>query len=186
DVSLPGSGKVLSTSAPASSSSSLLGNFEESVLNGRLEPVGTVEGFSAEIGASGVFCPTHITLPITTFFYHVSEDDAPSPFLGHVNLGKKGYRVPSKGTVQVTLFNPNKTVVKMFVVMYDLADMPPNCQTFVRQRIFYMPTGATSADAGQLRFLIHLRYTSAFNAIYRIIVGNIRGDSNQLTLFNYC
>ena len=26
------------------------GNFEESVLNGRLEPVSTVEGFTAEIG----------------------------------------------------------------------------------------------------------------------------------------
>lgn len=60
---------------------------QESVLNGRLEPVGTVEGFSAEIGASGAFCPSHLTLPVTAFFYHVSEDDAPSPFLvRHVHI----------------------------------------------------------------------------------------------------
>jgi hypothetical protein len=49
-------------------------------------------------------------------------------------LGKKGYRVPEKGTIQLTLFNPLGTVVKMFVVMYDLTDMPPNSQTFLRQR----------------------------------------------------
>lgn len=47
---------------------------------------------------------------------------------GHINLGKKGYRVPQTGTIQVTLFNPLGTVVKMFVVMYDLTDMPPNSQ----------------------------------------------------------
>ena len=48
--------------------------------------------------------------------------------VGHINLGKKGYRVPQSGTIQVTLFNPLGTVVKMFVVMYDLGDMPPNSQ----------------------------------------------------------
>ena len=52
-------------------------------------------------------------------------------FLGHINLGKKGYRVPQSGTIQVTLFNPLGTVVKMFVVMYDLSDMPPNSQVFL-------------------------------------------------------
>jgi hypothetical protein len=56
-------------------------------------------------------------------------------------LGKKGYRVPQKGTIQVTLFNPLGTVVKMFVVVYDLSDMPPNSQTFLRQRTLYMPSG---------------------------------------------
>ena len=35
-----------------------------------------------------------------------------------------------------TLFNPNKTVVKMFVVLYDFSDMPPKAQTFLRQRTF--------------------------------------------------
>jgi hypothetical protein len=106
-------------------------------------------------------------------------------FVGHINLGKKGYRVPQKGTIQVTLFNPMGTVVKMFVVMYDLSDMPENSQTFLRQRTLYMPSGtldpweiyhhkfhfildyyetlsdlseANSIDAKKwLRYLIHLR-----------------------------
>ena len=79
---------------------------------------------------------------------------------GHINLGKKGYRVPPKGTIQVTLFNPLGTVVKMFVVMYDLSDMPPNSQTFLRQRTLYMPSeGVNDAELQKwLRYLVHLRY----------------------------
>ncbi|XP_072173759.1 atos homolog protein A-like [Diadema setosum] len=153
--------RMLSTSAPATSC--LLGNFEESVLNGRLEPLGTIDGFTAEIGASGSFCPKHICLPVTTFFYSVCDDDAPSSYFGYINLeglGRRGYHVPKFGTIQVTLFNPNTTVVKMFVVRYDLSDMPPNCQTFARQRIFYMPSDVDVHDEcdKELRYLIHLRF----------------------------
>jgi hypothetical protein len=157
--------RLLSTSAPATVNNNLLGNFEESVLNGRLEPVSTVEGFTAEIGASGSFHPRHLTLPVTVFFYTLCENsNIASPYLGHVNLGKKGYRVPEKGTIQLTLFNPLGTVVKMFVVMYDLTDMPPNSQTFLRQRTLYMPADAAESDTESrkwLRYLIHLRMASS-------------------------
>jgi len=145
---------------------SLLGSFEESVLNGRLEPVSTVQGFTADLGASGSFCPRHLVLPVTVFFYTLGDNDKVStPYLGHINLGKKGYNVPRSGTIQVTLFNPLGTVVKMFVVMYDLADMPANSQTFLRQRTLYMPANATEKqpDNAQkwLRYLIHLRFSSS-------------------------
>ncbi|XP_033105763.1 protein FAM214A-like [Anneissia japonica] len=157
--------RVLSTSAPASTSC-LLGSFEESVLNGRMEPLGTIEGFSAEIGASGRFCPSHVKLPVTAFFYSVTDDDQPSSYMGYVNLesiGKRGYHVPAQGTIQVTLFNPNGTVVKIFVVRYNLSDMPPNCQTFCRQRVFYMPSNANINDdcEKELRYLLHLRFQSS-------------------------
>ncbi|XP_076045293.1 atos homolog atossa isoform X2 [Oratosquilla oratoria] len=157
----------LSTSAPATvTCSNLLGSFEECVLNGRLEPVSTVQGFTAEIAASGAFCPKHLTLPVTVFFYTLCDNDQiSSPYLGHINLGKKGYHVPNKGTVQVTLFNPHRTVVKMFVVMYDLSDMPANSRTFLRQRTLNMPVGVQGddhPDAHQwLRYLIHLRFASS-------------------------
>lgn len=165
--------RVLSRSAPASvvtTSSNLLGNFEESVLNGRLEPVSTVDGFTAEIGASGSFHPKHQVVPVTVFFYTLCDSNAvSSPYLGHINLSKKGYRVPERGTIQVTLFNPLGTVVKMFVVMYDLGDMPPNSQTFLRQRTLYMPSdydsnnNAVNSEEAQkwLRYLIHLRFASS-------------------------
>ena len=76
--------KLLSASAPATlTSNNLLGNFEESVLNGRLEPNSTVEGFTAEIGASGSFHPKHRTLPVTVFFYTLCDNAAySSPYLG--------------------------------------------------------------------------------------------------------
>ncbi|XP_036399714.1 protein FAM214A-like [Megalops cyprinoides] len=166
--------QLLSTSAPPASLS-LLGNFEECVLNYRLEPLGNVEGFSAEVGASGTFCPSHMTLPVDVSFYSVSDDNAPSPYMGVINLeslGKRGYRVPPSGTIQVTLFNPNKTVVKMFVVVYDLREMPANHQTFLRQRTFSVPVKReTNGHVSKkplplrqertLRYLIHLRFQSS-------------------------
>ncbi|XP_030620854.1 atos homolog protein A isoform X2 [Chanos chanos] len=166
--------QLLSASAPPASLS-LLGNFEECVLNYRLEPLGNVEGFTAEVGASGTFCPSHMTLPVDVSFYSVSDDNAPSPYMGVINLeslGKRGYRVPPSGTIQVTLFNPNKTVVKMFVVMYDLREMPANHQTFLRQRTFSVPVkresnghvNKKSPPLGQgrtLRYLVHLRFQSS-------------------------
>ncbi|XP_015728334.1 protein FAM214A isoform X6 [Coturnix japonica] len=97
----------LSSSAPPVTSLSLLGNFEESVLNFRLDPLGIVEGFTAEVGASGIFCPTHMTLPVEVSFYSVSDDNAPSPYMGVItleSLGKRGYRVPPSGTIQVPPF----------------------------------------------------------------------------------
>uniref|UniRef100_A0A8C1KT48 Atos homolog protein A n=1 Tax=Cyprinus carpio TaxID=7962 RepID=A0A8C1KT48_CYPCA len=163
--------QILSASAPPASLS-LLGNFEECVLNYRLEPSGTVEGFTAEVGASGTFCPSHMTLPVDVSFYSVSDDNAPSPYMGVINLeslGKRGYRVPPSGTIQVTLFNPNKTVVKMFVVMYDLREMPASHQTFLRQRTFSVPVkrefnGQNNKKPSQgrtLRYLVHLRFQSS-------------------------
>lgn len=128
----------------------LLGNFEESLLNGRMNPVGVVDGFYAEIGASGSFFPEHVTIPVHAAFYQVCEDVAASPYLGVINLanvGKRGYKVPNKGTIQVTLFNPNNTVVKMFVVMYDLSDMPPGHRTFLRQRTMYVPLVSSNSSS---------------------------------------
>lgn len=165
----------LSSSAPPITSLSLLGNFEESVLNYRLDPLGIVDGFTAEVGASGIFCPTHLTLPVEVSFYSVSDDNAPSPYMGVItleSLGKRGYRVPPSGTIQVTLFNPNKTVVKMFVVIYDLREMPANHQTFLRQRTFSVPVKHESkrninkentrhTEERLLRYLIHLRFQSS-------------------------
>ncbi|XP_063496745.1 atos homolog protein A isoform X4 [Symphalangus syndactylus] len=142
----------LSSSAPPITSLSLLGNFEESVLNYRFDPLGIVDGFTAEVGASGAFCPTHLTLPVEVSFYSVSDDNAPSPYM--------------------TLFNPNKTVVKMFVVIYDLRDMPANHQTFLRQRTFSVPVkqevkrsvnreNIRHTEERLLRYLIHLRFQSS-------------------------
>ena len=51
------------------------------MLNGRIDPCGAVDGFEVDIGASGAFCPKHVTLPVQAFFFQLSEDNAPSPYL---------------------------------------------------------------------------------------------------------
>lgn len=51
------------------------------MLNGRIEPSGVVDGFTVDISASGSFCPKHVTLPVTAFFFSLSDDNAPSPYL---------------------------------------------------------------------------------------------------------
>ena len=57
------------------------------MLNGRLEPNSTVEGFTAEIGASGSFQPKHKTLPVTVFFYTLCDNAAySSPYLGTYSI----------------------------------------------------------------------------------------------------
>lgn len=55
--------------------------FQESILKGRFAPSGRIEGFTAEIGASGSYCPQHATLPVDVTYFDISEHSAPSPFL---------------------------------------------------------------------------------------------------------
>ncbi|XP_008840623.1 protein FAM214B isoform X2 [Nannospalax galili] len=141
-------------------SRTLLGNFEESLLRGRFAPSGHIEGFTAEIGASGSYCPQHVTLPVTVTFFDVSEQNAPAPFLGVVDLnplGRKGYSVPKMGTIQVT-------VVKMFLVTFDFSDMPAAHITFLRHRLFLVPVGEegnASPTHRLLCYLLHLRFRSS-------------------------
>ncbi|VDP35605.1 unnamed protein product [Schistosoma mattheei] len=76
------------------------------MLNGRIHPVGQVEGFSIELGASGSFYPNHIRLPMKAYFFNLSDDNAPSPYLGYADLkqlpSNKGYHIPKKGSIQVS------------------------------------------------------------------------------------
>lgn len=76
-------------------------------------------------------------------------------------MEKKGYCVPKVGTFQLTLKNPLGMVVKMFVILYDFSDMPPNSKTFLRQRILFLPTDCKDENVQRtskwLKYLIHLR-----------------------------
>lgn len=77
----------------------------------------------------------------------------------------------------------------MFVVRYDVSDMPPNSQTFLRQRTLYMPHDANENDSENrkwLRYLIHLRFSSSNKRVFlhtdiRIIVFR-KSDLDAATL----
>lgn len=93
-----------------------------------------------------------------------------------------------------TLFNPNKTVVKMFVVMYDLREMPASHQTFLRQRTFSVPVkrefnghnNKKPSPLGQgrtLRYLVHLRSVS-WREVLTYFQSCIQGLNAQCLLSN--
>ena len=62
-----------------------------------------------------------------------------------------GYRIPPKGQIQLVIKNPNLTAVKLFLVPYDLSDMPAGTKTFIRQKSHVVSPGpgndASSAAA---------------------------------------
>lgn len=153
----------LSKSAPPTTG--LLGNFEESVLKGRIPVNGTLEGFRAELSASGSFCGKHVIIPVKVHYFHLSDDNAPSPYLGHISLRKlkkKKYHVPKKGTIQLTIFNPNGMVVKVFVVLYNFEDMPARSKTFLRQRMISVREDPkTMADVQFTHYLVHLSFVAS-------------------------
>lgn len=82
-----------------------------------------------------------------------------------------GYRIPPKGQIQLVIKNPNLTAVKLFLVPYDLTDMPAGTKTFIRQKCLASPPApvdVSSSSVGSkrakikvtketLRYAIHLQ-----------------------------
>lgn len=127
----------------------LLGSFEENALNHRLEPIRTVDGYVAEVRASSQSKQTKpLKSSVQVNFY--SAGAGCYPYVGRVPFSKRGYRIPRTGTLQVTLFNPNGTLVKLFLLRYDLNDMPVNAQTILRQTTFFQPTSTTKSHLNPL------------------------------------
>ncbi|KAI9594093.1 hypothetical protein BDF19DRAFT_414805 [Syncephalis fuscata] len=144
---------------------SFIGSYEESILSGRMStlPSRPIE-FIAQIGVLGrgncrssLKCPPHINLPFPATFYNMQDDDAPTPYVGNIDLehasadvlkqkkstatrhGVVGYRIPTAGQLQVVIKNPNKTAIKLFLVPYDFSDMPIGTKTFIRQKSYAQP-----------------------------------------------
>lgn len=132
---------------PTTRSRPLVGNFEENILNNRLQPDRVVEDYSLEVRSAAYNRSLKSKVRVSFF----SAGDS-FPYLGQAHIGQRAYKIPKKGTLQVTLFNPNGTLVKLFLLHYDLTDMPPNSQTFLRQKTLLLVRPAT---AGNLVGLVH-------------------------------
>ncbi|PWW76409.1 hypothetical protein C7212DRAFT_351521 [Tuber magnatum] len=154
---------------------SLVGSFEESILNGRMSTTPSKPlSFVAQIGVLGLGkckpslrCPTHVTLPFPAYFYALGDYDSPSPYVGQIDLdtalntaggrsskappGVGGaYRIPQRGQLQIVIKNPNKTAVKLFLVPYDLKDMEAGSKTFIRQKSYSVGNPLLSDIAGKI------------------------------------
>lgn len=181
---------------------SLVGSYEESILNGRMSTLPSKPiTFHAQIGVLGhgpckpsLRCPPHVTLVFPSFFYELEDSDLPTPYVGTIDLegGLTGdrfkrkpgyYRLPPQGQIQIVIKNPNKTAVKLFLVPYDLCDMPAGTKTFLRQKSFGLPDD--QEEGGKLRYAIHLQVCcSEKNHLYlfkhiRVVFSN-RASSEKL------
>jgi hypothetical protein len=92
------------------SNNALLCNYEESILNGRIEPISSIDGFKLQLSVSGSFSIPHTIIPVTTYFFDVSDDNAPSLYLGHCSFkdspfGRKAIHIPKKCVVQAVNFS---------------------------------------------------------------------------------
>ncbi|KAL8853855.1 MAG: hypothetical protein Q9221_001326 [Calogaya cf. arnoldii] len=114
-----------------------------------------------------------------------------------------GYRIPQKGQLQIVIKNPNKTAVKLFLVPYDLEDMPGRTKTFIRQRCYLtdpvidgLPSqqrsesglsfgSSPSKGKPTLRYLIHLNICSPSSGRYylyqtiRVVFANRVPDNKE-------
>ena len=84
-----------------------------------------------------------------------------------------GYRIPPKGQIQLVVKNANQTAVKLFLVPYDLSDMPPGSKTFLRQKSYDLGNepiplahGSESPSPSPrlkeaLRYAIHLQFCAS-------------------------
>ncbi|CAF1059450.1 unnamed protein product [Rotaria sordida] len=166
----------------------LRGNFTESLLHGKILPCGILDGFTVKLGASGLFIPKQVILPVTTFWFNISEHQAASPYLGYINLQclpKRGYHTPTKGTITLALLNPNGIAIHLFLIVYDLSDMPPDHRTFIRQRVVHIPDDKIYKE--NLRYLAHIRFvTSQTGKLYmhsdiRLIFARNKLDYDERT-----
>ncbi|CAI4223761.1 unnamed protein product [Auanema sp. JU1783] len=134
----------------------LLGSFEESALKGRLEPAKVVEGYSLKLVATGTSCSPLSDLPVKVLIFDLNDT---KPALGVSSLsmyGRKGCLIPKSGTIQATLIDPRGVAVVIFDMEYDVSDMPPLTQTFIRKRYTLRKVEGIEREK-KLLHLLHLR-----------------------------
>jgi hypothetical protein len=133
---------------PASLFGSFIGSYEQSLLNGRMSTFPSKPlWFSLEIGVIGkgnckskLKCPPHWTTAFPAYYYEFENDVLKTtPYVGNVEMEgcqhKHGYRIPSQGQLQIIIRN-QKIPIKIFLIPYDLNDMPIDTKTYLRQKSY--------------------------------------------------
>ncbi|KAF7636129.1 DUF4210 domain-containing protein [Meloidogyne graminicola] len=155
------------------SSARLVCNFEESILSGRLVPSSIVDGYSLQLmvvpiqsisPGGGFLSVQRVNCPVQAFFFfnEMSNTSIKTPALLHLarcELSSEGIFIPRRCNLQAVLFNPQGSVIKIFMVEIDVHDMPPSSTTFIRQRTFNeTKTTITGNNNNKNILLLHLFY----------------------------
>ena len=125
---------------------SFVGSYEQSLLSGRMSTFPSKPlWFSLEIGVIGtgnckkkLKCPSHRTVAFPACYYEFENDiQQVTPYVGNVEISQndRGYRIPCQGQLQVIIKN-QKIPFKIFLIPYDLTDMPLDTKTYLRQKSY--------------------------------------------------
>ncbi|EPY54170.1 chromosome segregation protein [Schizosaccharomyces cryophilus OY26] len=159
-----------------------IGSYEESLLNCKM-PLNPSQCFPfvVDIGVvsrckceSSLICPSHLKMRFLSIFYSSDDNDFQSPYVGqfyipkyrtHKNSKSKapayGYQIPQVGQLQVMIKRLDGTLIKIFLVHYDLTDMPSESKTSLRQFIYLDLLRDNAAySSTSLRYGVHLQICS--------------------------
>ena len=116
--------------------------------------------FTLSLGAlgKGSSCPKHlrtpghVSYPFTANVYTLESTVSQTPFVGSVDLeqdGSIGYEVAPVGQLQILIKGEHKAV-KVFLLQYDLRDVPLDGRLLARERTYVVLPPPTSSSPGSL------------------------------------
>ena len=135
---------------------SFVGTYEQSILSGRMSTLPSKPlWFSLDLGVVGhgdckpkLKCPPHRSITFPAFYYEFENDaHQATPYVANIDLDGlnnhskvSGYRIPFKGQLQIIIKNQSNTPIKVFLIPYDLTDMPIFTKTYLRQKVYLTKT----------------------------------------------
>lgn len=123
----------------------LVGSYEESLFSCRMSSSSSHPvSFNARLGMIGTNneFPPHLATNFEAVYYDWGLQDNPrgsTPYVGHIDVEQLGemstdLRIPRQGQLQVIISNMENTPVHLFLIPYDLSEMPGQSKTFLRQK----------------------------------------------------
>lgn len=76
---------------------------------------------------------------------------------GFILENEKGLQIPASGRLQVSVFNTEDVLVKLFVISYDLSDMPRCSKTYLRHSNYYSPDGLPEYSLKWLQSFLRMK-----------------------------
>lgn len=70
---------------------------------------------------------------------------------------EKGLQIPSSGQLQVRVFNTEDSLIKVFIVPYDLSDMPRCTKTYIRHKNYYTPSDTVAESIEWLQSFLQIK-----------------------------